>query len=371
MTHSLIYLDRNESNYGPAPKCFDVLRTAGLESMSWYSREFGNGSKSILTARLANDFQIDESSIILGYGAEDLLKQSVQCFLTKDDTILIPSYSWWYYKQLAAEVGCKQAEYQLVLGENGYEYDVDSLLEIYSTVKPAMVFISSPNNPTGNTISPVELRDILRHFSDSIVVLDEAYSSQSSNNNVKDLLSENPNLIIMHTFSKYYGLAGMRIGYAMVGENVKEFTKFTNRYLGYNRLSEQIAIAALDSPEYYEEIAEKMTQDKEMMYEEFSRLNGFTAYHSVTNFILVKIPRSIYTSLNTYLKNRGFVIKFMNEELLNSHLRITLGTQEQNRGLMNAINDFYREYSPESALTRSFQPAFHEFRKEITHETSL
>ncbi len=362
MAHSLIYLDRNESNYGPAPKCYDVLRLADLESMSWYSREFDNGSKSILTARLANDFHVDEKSIILGYGAEDLLKQSVQCFLRKDDTILIPSYSWWYYKQLAAEVGCKQAEYQLVLGENGYEYDVDSLLDIYSTVKPAMVFISSPNNPTGKAISPVELRDILRHFNDSIVVLDEAYSAKSTNSMMKDLLDENPNLIIMRTFSKYYALAGMRIGYAVVGEKVREFTKFTNRYLGFNRLSEQIAIAALDSPDYYENIAAKMTQDKEMMYEEFSCLPGCTAYHSVANFILVKIPRSIYTSLNTYLKNRGFVIKFMNEELLNSHLRITLGTQEQNRGLMNAIKDFYREYRPETTLTRSIQPDFHEFR---------
>lgn len=371
MAHSLIFLDRNESNYGPAPKCYDVLRTAGLESMSWYSREFGNGSKSILTARLANDFQIDESSIILGYGAEDLLKQSVQCFLTKNDTILIPSYSWWYYKQLAAEVGCKQAEYQLVLGDNGYEYDVDSLLELYSRVKPAMVFISSPNNPTGNAISPVELRDILLHFSDSIVVLDEAYSAKSTNSMMKDLLAENPNLIIMRTFSKYYALAGMRIGYAVVGEKVREFTKFTNRYLGYNRLSEQIAIAALDSPEYYEEIARKMSDDKEMMYKEFSRLPGCTAYRSVANFILVKIPRSIYTPLNSYLKNQGFVVKFMNEELLNSHLRITLGTQQQNRTLMNAIIDFFREYAPEEGIHRSFQPAFHEFRKEITHETAL
>ncbi|MBK9247112.1 MAG: histidinol-phosphate aminotransferase family protein [Ignavibacteria bacterium] len=371
MAHSLIYLDRNESNYGPAPKCYDVLRTAGLESMSWYSREFGTGSKSILTARLAADLQIDESSIILGYGAEDLLKQSVQCFLTKDDTILIPSYSWWYYKQLAAEVGCKQAEYPLVIRENGYEYDIDSFLEIYSEVKPSMVFISSPNNPTGNAISPIELHEILHHLSESIVVLDEAYSSKSTNSMMKELLTKHPNLIIMRTFSKYYALAGIRIGYAVVGEKVKEFTKFTNRYLGYNRLSEQIAIAALDSPEYYEEIAEKMTQDKEMMYEEFSRLNGFTAYHSVANFILVKIPRSMYTSLDTYLKNRGFVVKFMNEELLNSHLRITLGTQKQNSNLMNAINDYCRENAHEQEIHRIFQPAYHEFRKENTHEAAL
>jgi histidinol-phosphate aminotransferase len=278
--------------------------------------------------------------VLLGYGAEDLLKQAILCYLSKDEKLLIPSYSWWYYKELASEAGGTNVEYPLEEGPDSFHYNVDKMIELYKKEKPKAVLISSPNNPTGNSISLAELKELLIELRESIVIFDQAYAFDGFNQHLEKLLNENPNLILIRTFSKYYALAGMRIGFALIGENIKKLSKSTNRYLGFNRLSEDIAIAALDSSEYYKTISEKMSMDKELYYSELGKLKGFKVFKSDANFILVKIPKEIYKDLKDFMNAKGLIIKFMNEELLNSHLRITLGTEAQNRAVIDAIKEF-------------------------------
>ena len=340
MEKEMIYLDRNENNYGPAPACFEVLKNADLTKLSWYTKAYSRGVKSILSERLAKEFDIPESRVVLGYGAEDLLKQAVQCYLGKDEKLMIPSHSWWYYKKIADEVDGKNVEYPLVPKGESYEYDIDALFETYEKEKPKMVFISSPNNPTGNSIKHDDLIKVLNKLTDAIVILDEAYFYNVMNETVRNLVNTYPNLLVIRTFSKYYALAGMRIGFGLLGENLAQLNKFTNRYLGYHRLSEAVALAALDSPEYYLDIADKMDSDRKLFFTELNKIPGFTAYKSNANFILVEIPDEIQKDLKEFLKSKGLVIKFMNEELLNHHLRITLGTQEQNKLLLDAIKEF-------------------------------
>jgi len=125
-----------------------------------------------------------------------------------------------------------------------------------------------------------------------------------------------------------------------MGENHSQFSLFSARYLGYNRLSEQIALAALDSPKYYESMRDKMVADTEMFFNEFNKIPGFKAYRSYANFILVKIPVEIKDALKKYLTERDMVVKFMAEDGLFNHLRITIGTQEQNKLLMDMIKTF-------------------------------
>jgi histidinol-phosphate aminotransferase len=340
MKDSIVYMDRNESNYGPAPKCFEVIKNADFKLYSYYTRAHEKGMKSILSERLAKDLGVGRDQILLGYGAEDLLKQTVQCFLGKDKKLMVPAYSWWYYKKLASEAGGLNVEYPLIIGQDSYLYDVNTMLEMYNKEKPEIVLISSPNNPTGNALSNDDLAIILENMKDTIVVLDEAYLNYDHPINVKNLISNYPNLIIIRTFSKYFALAGIRIGYAVVGENLSALTTLMNRYLGYHRMSEAIAIAALDSPEYYLDLHNKMKEDKKLFYSELGKLPGFKVFKSETNFILVELPKEIMPGLKAFLNERGLVIKFMDEEIINSHLRITLGTQEQNRMLIDAIKEF-------------------------------
>ena len=182
----------------------------------------------------------------------------------------------------------------------------------------------------------------MERMEESIVVLDEAYWLSSNNERAIDLVNKHANLIVIRTFSKLYALAGIRIGYALTGKGLKRIKKLSNRYLGYNRISQRIAIAALESHEYYEDIAQKMAQDRDLYFNELNSLSGFNVFRSDANFVLVKMPKDLMDPLNNFLKERGIVIKFMNEEILNSHMRISLGTQSQNRMAIDAIKEFIK-----------------------------
>ncbi|MEI6820659.1 MAG: histidinol-phosphate transaminase [Bacteroidota bacterium] len=341
----ITYLDRNENQYGPAPECFKALRKKNFKKLSEYSRDFSRGVKSRLTERLAADFGINEKNVMLGFGGEDILKQTVHCYIHKGDKIMIPSYSWWYYKKIADEVEGLKVEYPIVEGEDSFYYDIEGMLKIYEEEKPKLVLISSPNNPTGNRLEIDQMKYVISKMKDAVVVLDEAYTLfyNKDNSHLKEIIAEFPNVIIIRTFSKYYGLAGIRIGFALLGENHAQFSLFSARYLGYNRLSERIAIAALDSNEYYEDMRDKMTSDMDTYYNEFNKIPGFKAYISYANFILVKIPIEIKDALKKYLTERDMIIKFMAEDGLFNHLRITIGTQEQNALLLSMIKDFLKE----------------------------
>lgn len=341
MSQKIIYLDRNENNYGPAPACFEALRKADLTTVSWYDRSYVKGIKGVLSSRLARDFGVPEDRILLGYGAETILKQTVQCYLGKGLKLMVPAYSWWYYKLIASEVGGISIEYPLVMGDDQFHYDLKGMRELYVRESPAMVFISSPNNPTGNSLPIPDLKEILAEFRNSIVVLDEAYKYGNDTEYVQDLVEANPNLLVVRTFSKYYALAGMRIGFAIMGANLTAMSKFANRYLGFNRLAEDVATAALDSPEYYAGVAQKMRADMEQYYTALAKLPGVRVFRSDANFILAEIPKKHVEPMQKYMKDRGLIIKFMNEPLLNSHVRITIGTQEENRMVIDAMTAYF------------------------------
>lgn len=150
MTQETTYLDRNEYNYGPAPEVAEVLKNFDPNKLCFYTRIYDEGKKSIFSDFLSSLYQIPEKQIILGYGGEDILKQVVHCFLAgkeKQKTLLIPKFSWWYYKSIADEVEGRSVLYPLYEDGNTFKYDFKALQETIEREKPEMVLIASPNNP--------------------------------------------------------------------------------------------------------------------------------------------------------------------------------------------------------------------------------
>jgi histidinol-phosphate aminotransferase len=337
-----LHLDRNENLYGPAPRCFEALRTIGLEDLSVYSRDFTRGVKSKLSERLAHDLEIPEQQILLSGGSEDMLKQAVHCYLGPGEKMLCPSQSWWYYQEVAAEVAGETITYSLKEGTDAFSYDVDELIGLYRRESPRVVLIASPNNPTGNSFPDDDLKKLTEAFRESIIVLDEAYwgFADASNEHIAGLISRYRNLVVLRTFSKYYALAGARIAFAAVGTSLSRLTKFSARYLGYNRISEILALAALDSAEYYETISRQMRKDRQSFYELFARVKGFRCFASDANFILVRIPPNATAPLQQFLQRKQIMIKFFSEPGFVDCVRITLGTGEQNRRLQSALLEF-------------------------------
>ena len=337
------FLDRNEFNYLPSQKVVDALKNFNANTLCFYTRIYDEGKKSIFSEFLAERYGIPESQVLLGYGGEDILKQAVHFFLTQEDgnkTILIPSLSWWYYKSIADEVNGKTLQYPIIEEGNTFRYDKEGFKAMIGKENPKVVLIASPNNPTGNSLTPGEIEEMLSFIPHSAqVLIDEAYASfiSSDSSYIKTLISKYPNIIVIRTLSKFYGLPGLRMGFGFISKEQEQFSGYCNKYLGYNRISEDIAIAALQSEEYYRGIAGKMNEDREAYEQELGALPGFIVYKSAANFILIKYPVELKSALKEAFSKVSYKLKFMDEPNINEHLRITLGRQEQNRKVIDMI----------------------------------
>ena len=347
-TSERLLLDRNENLYGPSPKCFEILRNITLNELSIYSRDFQRGVKSRLSERLAQELGIPEPQLLLSEGSEDMLKQAVHCYLGPGEKILCPDQSWWYYRTVASEVGGETITYQLRESEKSFFYDVDELIGLYQKTSPRVVLIASPNNPTGNSFRDNDLERLTEAFRESIVILDEAYwgFTDETSNRIAGLIGKYRNLLILRTFSKFYALAGARIGFAAAGSSLSRLAKFASRYLGYNRISEELALAALDSHEYYQSINRNMRNDRERWYEFFDSLGGWTCFRSEANFILVRYPVKVKELLQKSFAQNSVAIKFLTEPGFADCIRITLGTTDQNARVRSILASFVqsREY---------------------------
>lgn len=338
------FLDRNEFNFEPSEEVKEALKNFDYRKLCFYTRIYDEGKKSIFSVYLSELYDIDEHQIILGYGAEDLLKKTVHYFLTLggSKTMLIPKFSWWYYKSIADEVHGTTLQYPVYESGDTFKYDFEGIRKMVAEIEPKILLVASPNNPTGNALTPAEMEQLVDMVPQSTILLvDEAYASflSSDASYVKALIERHPNIIICRTLSKFYGLPGLRLGFGFIGKGaeMEQFAKYANMYLGYDRLSEDLGIAALNSDAHYREIARVMEEARQMYTKELGALPGFKVYRSYANFILIKYPIELKESLQKAFAAESYKVKFMNEPGIDSHMRITLGRAEQNRTVCDII----------------------------------
>lgn len=337
------FLDRNEFNFRPSPEVEKALRDFDIEKLCFYTRIYDEGKKSIFSVYLSDLYGVPEPQVLLGYGAEDLLKQTVHYYLGRrpgGGVMMIPKFSWWYYKSLADEVGGHTHQYPLYEDGDTYSYDFDTMLRMADELKPDLLLLASPNNPTGNGLTPDQLEYVMERVPrETVVVVDEAYASFVSPeaDYIARMVARWPNIIFVRTLSKFYGLPGLRMGYGFMSAQLGDFIRFSNKYLGYNRISEDIAIAALRSDAHYRHIAELMNADRRRYEQEIGSLPGFKVYKSVSNFILVRYPSQLKERLQQAFRDENYKVKFMNEPDINTHMRITLGRPEQNAVVIDTI----------------------------------
>ena len=338
------FLDRNEFNFEPSQKVIDTIKNFDPKELCFYTRIYDEGKKSVVSVRLSEIYGVPEEQVLLGYGGEEILKNTVHYYLTKGNnkTILIPQFSWWYYSSIAAEVEGVTEMYPLYEQDDTFAYNVDEVIEYTNHIHPRLLLLASPNNPTGNSLTSEEIGRIMESIpKETMVLIDEAYASFISNDvdYIAPLVNKYSNLIISRTLSKFYGLPGLRMGFGFMGAGHKDFLKYANMYLGYNRFSEAVALAALESEDHYRNVAKQMEWDRQLYKKELGDLPGFKVYKSVANFILIKYPAEIKETLQKALAAENYKIKFMSDPGLESCVRITLGRPEQTQVVCDTIKN--------------------------------
>jgi histidinol-phosphate aminotransferase len=279
---------------------------------------------------------VQPEQILLGNGSDepiDLLMRAF-CEPREDNIVAIdPTYGMYH---VAAEVN--DVEYRKALLNEKFDLDADLLLKVCDR-NTKLVYLCSPNNPTGNSLSREAIYKVLRIFQ-GIVVLDEAYIDFSEHPTFLKELDQFPNLVVLQTFSKAWGSAGIRLGMAFAApEIIRVLNKIKYPY-NVNELTQREALKMLDRREQVKEWVAALLQERVVLTEKLRELPYIKElYPSDSNFILVKVPDA--NALYDYLIRSGIVIRNRNSvSLCAGCLRITVGTPEENSLLLEALNKY-------------------------------
>lgn len=280
---SWLVLSRNESHFGISPKVKDALRQAA-DTISLYPENTGLA----LRQELGHFYGISPEKILLGNGSFELIWLIASVYLDRGDESILPSATFGAYKKYTELAGAAVISVPLHEGN----MDLAKILS-FVTGWTKIIWLCNPNNPTGRYIPEKEIRRFLRQVPPHVlVVLDEAYIEFTDGYDPArsvDILKDYPNLLLLRTFSKFYGLASLRIGYAMGSEDIID-TLFQFRIgPNHSRIAEKAAFLSLRDRTFQSEVRQRCREEKEALYRDFQRL-GVPFWRTETNFILFRVP---------------------------------------------------------------------------------
>lgn len=281
---------------------------------------------------LAKRMKVPYTNLMIGNGSDELIYYLI---LTFGGPVLYPVPTFAMYGIIAQSVGIKKIESKL---DSNFDINEKEMINLIKTEKPRLIFISSPNNPTGNTFSADKILKIIdaARKNSSIVVIDEAYQPFCSDRGFLPFLKDFDNLTILRTLSKI-GLAGLRVGYLIGNENLLNEVNKVRLPYNVDALTQYIATAALSN--FYIQIKNFITEivrERNMLQKELSKIKGVTVFPSEANFILFKLKNS--QNVYTKLTKAGILIRDMSSNIKNA-LRVTVGTKEENKEFLRVLNN--------------------------------
>lgn len=330
-----LIINRNEHARRPAPAVLKVLRNFDPVHASRYTEGYFG---SVLAPKLAKTFNLPQEQILLSYGEEDFFRSVFDTLKPGKDCVLThqPHYSY-----LDKYLGLKKIAlrtFKVNARGNQFVFDLTDCLKQYQKFRPKVVMIASPNNPTANAISAQELAGLLpKLHAKTLVLLDEAYVGFNANYRQAKflaLIKQHSNLGIMRSFSKFYALAGLRVGFVLCGKKLKALLNYQDRYLGLSRVLEEAAVAALNSQKYYQNLAKAVAADRQNFIAAAGKLKNCRAFESQANFAALKLSKKLIEPLKRALLAEKVVIAKIVEKNL---LRVTLGYPKHTQKLLNLL----------------------------------
>jgi histidinol-phosphate aminotransferase len=329
-----IKLSSNENPLGASPLAVRAVLgaiEAGELNLSIYPWE---RNEAALREAIAKYVGMDASQIVIGAGIDGVLDTLAKIFVDKGDEAIIPIPTFSLYESLVRIAGATPV-YLPRIAEDDYAIPVADIIAA-STKKTKMIFLASPNNPTGNRITGDDVRTLAESIPEALVVIDEAYV-EFADTSLTKLVREYENVLILRTFSKAFGLAGLRVGYAVVPEwVVGNYRKVTLPFT-VNVVALVAAQAALKDAEHLRRSLELVKLGRPYLVEQLQ--SAFKVYQSQANFVLVDVAPQTSAEVCKALERKRITVRDCSSfrGAGNSLIRISVGTPDQNRKVVEAL----------------------------------
>lgn len=329
----IVKLASNENPFGCSPKVKEAVR-AIIDNMALYPDD----SMVKLKTALASKYQIETNELVIGAGSDQVIEFAIHAKAHEGSKILMNSVTFAMYEIYAKQVGAQ------VVRTASRKHDMDEFYALYQEHKPSIIFLCTPNNPTGDAIDAETMLSFIDKIdNDTLVIVDGAYmeyarfKDPSKAVEPKDLIARFENVLFLGTFSKAYGLGGMRVGYGISQASIIQALYKVRPPFNITTLSLEAASVALEDEPFVDGcIADNFEQMKR--YEEFARSKGIEVIDSYTNFVTLSLPEEKNSSeIAQELLKKGMIVRDLSSYGLNA-IRVTIGTQVQNDRFFELAN---------------------------------
>jgi len=326
-------MSSNENALGPSPMAMDAVKRCVNEL-----HEYSNRTDEKLRLALASQFgdRLKEDQFITTNSGLELLELTVQGFVDVDDEVIISNPTFHVYEIFAKIAGARVVD--VPLDTETFDVRVDEILNAI-TDRTKLLFITNPNNPCGVGINKADMDRLVNGVPDHVVILiDEVYHhfhDMAPFAYAEDYILQGKNVIGLHSFSKAYGLAGIRLAYGFSTSEISEYLQKLRRPFFINTMTMEAGLAALTDEEHIRNTQKLVKEGRDYLYGEFQRL-GLRYWPSHTNFILVK-PEMDHLQLIENMMKRGISLRAGDNNGAMGCVRITIGTMEANRALIQAL----------------------------------
>ena len=322
-----ILLDANENSLGST---FNEIEELNLN-------RYPDPNQNDLRELASNYLNIPKENLFFGVGSDEIIDLLIRIFCEPKDKILIPEPTYGMFK-VAADIN--NIPVISVLLNTNFQIDEE---EISKNLLPdvKIIFLCSPNNPTGNLLRMEDILTLCKNYN-SVIVVDEAYIDFAENGSLISKVKKHQNLIVMRTFSKAWGLAGIRLGYCVANEEIIKLLFKVKAPYNINSLTRYALKKALNNKKLKDDYVKAIIDEREKLKKELINLPGISkVFDSDANFLLIKCTNA--KSVLKKLAVKGIIIRDRsNQPKLEDCLRISIGTQEQNKILLSALKEILR-----------------------------
>jgi histidinol-phosphate aminotransferase len=328
---SVIKLASNENPYGPSPKVLKAIQVAARDI-----NRYPDGSCYELRQMVAKRLKVSSDQLVFGCGSDEIIIMALRAFINEGDEVVMAKPSFLVYSIGATSVGAKLVQVPL----KGLRYDLAAMKKAV-TQRTKIIFIANPDNPSGQYVTKAEVAEFLKGFPENVLVFfDEAYFELVTAEDYPDtiaLLKSRKNIIVARTFSKIFGLAGLRIGYAVASVEVADLLNRAREPFNVTSIAQAAAVAALKDEAYYRKILKVIARERDVLCAGLEVL-GLSYSKGYTNFIQVRVPRASGEVVLALMK-KGVIVRDMNAWGLQDYIRVTIGTPVENKRFLKVLKE--------------------------------